>query len=1002
MTPERYKKIDSVFRSAMDRPPADLDRFLRQACGGDDALEQEVRALLEFEKEAGGFLERSPFDSIPSGTPIGPGLVLGPYRVDAPLGEGGMGVVFRATDTKFNRLVAVKFLSGDAADVESRRRFQREARLASSLNHPHILTVHDAGEFESRQYLVTEFVDGGTLRDWTKQGHSWEETVELLTGIADGLAAAHEGGITHRDIKPANILISKSGYAKLADFGLAKLTELKRPTTEDEETQSITQPLTRLGSIVGTPAYMSPEQACGKPLDTRSDIFSFGVVLYEALTGRRPFSGASEIELLAQIVNSAATPLPDTVPASVRAIVEKALAKAPADRYQTTREMVTDLKKAARGATGPVTSPGSHSSKTTVKTRPWKTVGLAAAGIATIAVAATFYVRSSPHLSDKDTIVLGDFTNSTGDPVFDETLRRALSVELGQSPFLSLVSDDRIQKTLVLMGKSDDAKLTPQLTREICERNGSAAYLNGAIASLGTQFVLEIKATNCLTGDVLDEELAQAPRKEEVLSAMSQMAVKFRTKVGESLATIEQHSKPLPEATTSSLEALKAFSAAYRALHTNGVTAVPLFKRAIEIDPDFALAHGYLGRAYGDIGESSRSAESTRRAYELRARATDPERLFITASFHLQVNGDLGSAQEAFESWAQAYPREMVPYGLLSGIIYPFFGKYEEAVKAADKARLADLTSPFPYITGATALQFMDRLDEADTMFRQALERKLEFPDMLVQRYDLAFVRGEKTKMDEILAQSQGKPGAEDWVLDRAAVARAFAGRLKDARDLSQRAATAAQRTGQTERSALYTAGIGVYSALFGISSRAGRQEVLSLSKARDAVYGAGLATALAGQSPQEFIDDLTKRFPEDSAVRLSYVPVLRALSLLKQDPAKAIDTLKPAFPVELGMVPSYGFYGTAYPIFVRGQAYLALHRAGEAIAEVQKILSHPGLLASDPIGAVARLQLGRAYAMSGDKAKAKAAYEDFLKLWKDADADIPILQQAQAEYGKL
>jgi eukaryotic-like serine/threonine-protein kinase len=522
--------------------------------------------------------------------------------------------------------------------------------------------------------------------------------------------------------------------------------------------------------------------------------------------------------------------------------------------------------------------------------------------------------------------------------------------------------------------------------------------------------VVGLRARRCSTGDVLDEEQAQATTKEDVLSVLSQISSKFRTRVGESLAMVQEHDAPLAEATTPSLEALKAYSAGLKVLYSTGSnSAVPLFKRAAELDPRFAMAHAYLGRTYGDIGETELSAESTSKAWQLRDRTTDAEKFFITSSYYLQVTGDLEKAQETFELWAQTYPREIGPPGLLSGMIYPFFGKHEKAAEQALKAIALDPHFPFAYINLATAYQFLDRLPEAEAAFRLPYERKVAVPEFLAQRYDLAFVRGDKAAMDQIVAQAKGKLGAGDWVTAHEALVLAYSGHLQQARTTSRLAADLARKDRGPEAAAMFLAGANLWEAFFGNSAEAkqGARNALKLSKARDVEYGAAVALALAGDSSaaQTLGDDLGKRFPEDSSVRIFYDPAIRAvLALNHGEPSQAIEALQVAAPYDFGVPMSWfnGSFGILYTVYVRGQAYLAAHQGAEAAAEFQKILDHRGLVANDPIGALAHLQLGRALALAKDNAKAKAAYHDFLSLWKDADPDIPIYKQAKAEYAKF
>ena len=619
-------------------------------------------------------------------------------------------------------------------------------------------------------------------------------------------------------------------------------------------------------------------------------------------------------------------------------------------------------------------------------------------------------LHRTPGLTNKDTIVLADFSNSTGDPVFDGTLRQGLAVQLEQSPFLSLIPEDRIHQLLQLMGQPADARLSPAIAKDICARAAGAAVLEGSIASLGSQYVVGLRATNCRTGDVLDEEQVQAARKEDVLSALSQIASTFRTRVGESLATVEKHDTPLAEATTPSLEALKAYSAGSRVFQSaTGLDAAMLqFKRATEIDPGFAMAHASLGLVYSFMGEATLSAESARKAYELRDRASDRERFFITAAYELQVTGDLEKAQQICETWAQTYPRDLVPPGLLASSIYPTLGKYDKAVDAAKRQIDLDADFPIGYYQLSFNSVYLDRLDEAENALRRASDRKLDIPEFPIQRYDIAFLKGDKPGMDREVAQAQGKGGAEVMVSARAAFVLAYSGQLQQARKMSQRALTLAQQTGERGRAALVASGAAMLEALAGNAPAASQGAVaaLELSKDRDVEYGAALALSADSSRSQALANDLETRFPQDTAVRFGYLPTIRAvLALNRGEPSKALELLKTAAPFELGVplcsVPP-AFFGVLYPAYFRGAAYLALHQGTEAAVEFQKILDHRGMVISDPIGALAHLQLGRALVLTGNPVKAKLAYQDFLSLWKDADPDIPIFKQARAEHAKL
>lgn len=1003
MTPSRWQQIEAIYHQALERAPGERTAFLADTCADDRELRQEVESLLAQDSSREGALDRPAWEGLTANTSVDstvktvtPGIQLGPYKIDGLLGKGGMGEVYKARDTRLHRDVAIKVLPQSFATEVVRERFLREARASSALNHPNICAVYDVGESAGQLFLVMELLDGKTLREHIGATPLDIPTVLALSvEIADALDAAHRKDIVHRDIKPANIFITQRGHAKVLDFGIAK-------QSGSANTQLMTETmLTEPGSAVGTIAYMSPEQARGQSVDARSDLWSFGVVLYEMVTASRPFDGPTTPIIFDALLNKTPPSVRERnpqVPAELERIIGKLLEKDRELRYLSAAEVRIDLERLQAGLS-PVAAPKGR------RNLPVK-YGSAAAATLVLAAAVFFYWQQHSHarlLTDKDTIVLADFVNKTGDAVFDDTLRQGLSVQLEQSPFLSLVSDQRIQETLHLMGQPANARLTFEIAREVCERIASAAVLDGSIANLGSQYVLGVRARNCRTGDVLDQEQVQAARKEDVLSALSQIASRFRTRVGESLATVEKHEIPLAEATTPSLEALKAYSTAFTVMHTgNQAASIPLLKRAIAIDPQFALAYAFLGRAYGDIGESDLSAESTAKAYELRDRVNERERFSIAAFHDLQVTGNLEKAQETFELWGQTYPREYEPPGLLSGGVYPAFAKYEMAVEQARKAIALDPDVPFGYVNLATALQFLDRLGEAETIYLDATKRKMEIPDLLAQRYDLAFLRGDHAEMERQVALGLGKAVS---MSEHEANALAYSGHLEQARSTSRQGVDLAKQRARVERAAVFEARAAVREAFFGNAPKAreGAIAALELSKNREVQSGAALALALSGESSrsQTLANDLEKRFPENTEVRFSNLPELRALLALNRgEPAKAIEALQVAVPYELGM--PFSFDGALYPVYIRGEAYLAVHQGAAAATEFQKILDHRGIVVSDPIGALAHLQLGRAFALSGDRTKAKAAYRDFLTLWKDADADIPILKQAKVEFVKL
>jgi DNA-binding winged helix-turn-helix (wHTH) protein/tetratricopeptide (TPR) repeat protein len=619
-------------------------------------------------------------------------------------------------------------------------------------------------------------------------------------------------------------------------------------------------------------------------------------------------------------------------------------------------------------------------------------------------------IHATAKLTDRDKIVLADFANKTADPVFSETLRQGLTVQLDQSPFLSLVSEERIHEALGLMGQPADVALTPPVALEVCQRTGSTAVVEGSIASLGNQYVLWLRARNCRTGDVIDEEQMQAARKEDVLNTLSQIASRFRGRAGEALATVDKLDTPLAEATTPSLEALKAYSMAFKVLTASGgAAAIPLYQRAIQIDPQFAMAYAMLGRLYGDIAESGLSAENTAKAWQLRSRASDRERFFIDASYEMQVTGDLEKARRTCEAWEQMYPRDPNAHGFLSGAIYPVLGKYEEALEEAQ--RMLELDPDFPVSYNLVALGYvpLGRLDEAAHTLEIASERKMQMPDLVVDSYQIAFLKNDQAGMEKAVALAAKTPGAEDVVANQESFGAAYSGHLQQARKRSGIAVQLAEQAGQRERAALFQSGAAVREGFFGnaAAARKSGKTALALSKGKEVEYGAAFAEGLAGDTgaAQALADDLEKRFPDDTSAKFYYVPALRALAALdNHNPAKAVEWLQINIPYELGEPQScfYGFFGVMYPVYVRGEAYLALHQGALAAAEFQKIVDHQGIVISDPVGAMARLELGRAYLMAGDQAKARVAYSDFLNLWKDADTNIPVLQQARLEYAQL
>ena len=959
MTPEHFQQIEELYHAAREKTAEERAALLSQV---DPELRREVESLLA-QRSGGEFLEQPAIQNAPellgdeTVTGIALGTSLGPYRIEGNLGQGGMGEVFRAIDTRLGRAVAIKI-----AQEQFIERFEREARAISSLNHPHICTLYDIGP----NYLVMELVEGETIAARLKSGPlPVKEALLYASQILAALEEAHEKGIIHRDLKPGNIMLAKSGV-KVLDFGLAK--------SEQDVTLTVSH------MAMGTPAYMAPEQRAGKPADVRSDIYSFGCVLHEMLTGARVGSGR----------NSVAS-------RRLQRAISRCLEEDPDRRWQSAVELELELLA--------IVSARSHEKR---KATP---VVLATVFVVALGISGWLILTHKTHaLTDKDTIVLADFTNSTGDPLFDDTLRQGLTVQLEQSPFLSLVPEDRVQRTLRMMSQPPDARLTPKLAREVCQRTASAAVLEGSIATLGNQYVLGLRAENCRTGKVLDDEMVQAAKKEDVLNALSQTASKFRTRVGESLATVQQHDVPLEEATTSSLEALQAYSMGWKTNASGGVdTGLPFFKRAVEIDPKFAMGYASLALSYGATGESDLATQSIRKAYELRDRASDKEKFFITAYYDGRGTGNQEKAQQTCEQWVQVYPRELNPHTFLTGFIYPVLGRYEKAVEEGHKAiELAPDDYAGYYLLGGN-LVYLGRLGDLEDVLRKTSERKMEAPFLAHLRFDLAFLKGDSAGMQAVVVAAQGKPGTEDWIADRRAFALAYLGQMQEARKWSKSAITLAQQAGHRERAALFETKAALWEAFFGNFSMAKKTAMaaLALAKNREDRYGAALVLAMAGDAAQaqSLADDLERDFPEDTSVRFYYLPAVRAsLALNHGDTSKAIEFLQANVPFDLGVPRSatFAYFGALYPVYVRGHAYLAAHQGSEAAREFQRIVDHPGITIGDAFGVLAHLGLARAYALSGDTARARAAYQDFFTLWKDADTGIPVLKQAKAEYAKL
>ena len=1014
MTPERWQRIEELFNLIVDMNATERSDFLDRACAADLELRRAIETLVEADVAAQHYLElpalvASEWANSLENNPVNGRKVettLGHFHIKALLGAGGMGDVYLAEDTRLGRKVALKLLNAESTgDPERVQRFKQEARAASALNHPNIVTIFEIDEIEGESFIATEFIEGETLRQRMNRAPIMlGDTLNIIRQIASALREAHAAGIVHRDIKPENVMIRPDGLVKVLDFGLAKLN---KRNSGDNKIPAIKELVTQPGIVMGTVAYMSPEQVRGLDVDERSDVFSLGVMFYEMVTGRKPFVGDTASDLMAEILKSSPAPISQLLPAvspTLEAIIATALQKDRDERYQTTQQLLDDLSMLKSQLEIQSTVEREISVKTGAnpahKRKPVRLVMLAILAVLVVASAIVFLQirkRDLTTLTSKDWLLLADFSNTTGEAVFDVTMKQGLTVALAQSPFINIFPEPKARQTLRLMGRAPDERLTVDVSREICQRQGVKVLLTGSIASLGNTYVITLEAINARSGEVVARELVEANGKEKVLNALGRSASGVREKLGESLPSIQKFDAPL-ELTTSSLEALRAFSLgreqSYRGHY---LRAISFHRHAVELDPNFAFAYAVMAAMYSYTGQPDQAAAAAKKGFELKDRASELEKFLIKYFYFQLVTGELNKVLETLDLWQQTYPQDWRAKADVAETRL-MMGQFEQAAAAARETVRLDSNSPLGHELLGKALIRLNRFAESKQAYEQAIQQKVDSVDIRDGLLQLAFINGDDTEAQK---QTQWATGQleEFEVFYRQAEAASFSGQMRTAQQLFRRSIELTEQADARELAARFSGEEALNAAVWGLPAVAQTRAAESLAFSRNLVSlrSAAIALAVSGETAkaQALAEEIAAKYPKATLAQTVWLPVVRAaIELGKGHLPDAVTLLESARQAESA--------AEFWINYLLGQCYLRQQKAAQAAAEFQRILDHRGWSPMSALYPMAQLGLAQSLAKNGQRNEALAAYQRVSETWKKADADFPLLSIAKREIEAL